>query len=188
MLNDLIDKGIINKEHLLLSYYKEIGLSENELILILLIMHISAIKNSSVSAKSISELSNFDEDYIDQAIDELDERELIKIKVSPKGRVKLDIEPIFQIISVKLSNQILSIENNVVYDSVNFVLETSLNNEQKIILNKLIKDKISDNSLITLVNSIPSKITFEKLLDVINKRINMKPKGYTKFNWLKSNN
>ncbi|WP_425377658.1 DnaD family protein [Spiroplasma endosymbiont of Polydrusus pterygomalis] len=184
MLNSLFNKGSINKWRFLLSHYKLINLSEEQLVLIMLIMNCSSSDKRFITPLEIANHSNFTEAQAKQMLDQLKQDDFIDIKMK-KDVLEMDLSPIFNKIIISLENLQLNVEKKILFDQVNEILQQPLNDHEKATLNNYLENKISDFQLTLIINSHQeTKITFKELLKFIDNYLKNKPKSLTKYNWL----
>lgn len=183
MLNNLFNKGGINKWRFLLSNYKLINLSEEQLVLIMLIMNYSYYDKRFITPLEIANNSNFSENKAKNMLDYLKQTGLINIKMK-KDVLEMDLSPIFNKIIIAIENLELSVEKKILYDQVNEILLQPLNEQEKVILNIYLENKISDFQLTLIINNQKTKLTFNELIKFIDNYLKSKPKSLTKYNWL----
>ncbi|WP_374695998.1 DnaD family protein [Spiroplasma endosymbiont of Polydrusus formosus] len=184
MLNNLFNKGSINKWRFLLSYYKLINLSEEQLVLIMLIMNRSSSDKRFIVPLEIANYSNFTEAQAKKMLDQLKQDGFIEIKMK-KDVLEMDLSPIFNKIIISLENSQLNVEKNILFDQVNEILQQPLNDQEKATLNTYLENKIYNFQLTLIINSHQEKkITFKELLKFIDNYLKNKPKSLTKYNWL----
>ncbi|WP_342255577.1 DnaD family protein [Spiroplasma endosymbiont of Poecilobothrus nobilitatus] len=184
MLNSLFNKGSINKWRFLLSYYKLINLSEEQLVLIMLIMNCSSSDKRFITPLEIANHSNFSEDQAKKMLDHLKQAGFIDIKMK-KSVLEMDLSPIFNKIIIAIENLELNVEKKILFEKVNQILQHPLNEHEKATLNTYLENKISDFQLTLIINNDQNaKLTFKELLKFIDNYLKNKPKSLTKYNWL----
>ncbi|AGM25305.1 DnaD family protein [Spiroplasma chrysopicola] len=187
MLNILFNNGSINKWRFLLNHYKLISLSEEQLVLIMLIMNCSSSDKRFITPLEISNHSNFTETQAKAMLDELKQQGFINITMK-KGALEMDLSPIFKKIMIIIENNETNLEKQFLYQQVDILLQNPLTNEEKIVLNNYLNNEISDFQLTLILNNYQGKkLVFKELLKLIEGYIKTKPKSLTKYNWLLDN-
>ncbi|MBW3057738.1 DnaD family protein [Spiroplasma poulsonii] len=184
MLNNLFNKGSINKWQFLLSHYKLINLSEEQLVLIMLIMNCSSSDKRFITPLEIANHSNFTETKAKSMLDQLKQEGFIDIKMK-KDVLEMDLSPIFNKIIIAIENLELNVEKKILFDQVNQILQNPLTEHEKATLNTYLENKISDFQLTLIItNHQETKMTFKELIKFIDNYLKNKPKSLTKYNWL----
>ncbi|WP_368487173.1 DnaD family protein [Spiroplasma sp. DGKH1] len=184
MLNSLFNKGSINKWRFLLDHYKLINLSEEQLVLIMLIMNCSSSDKRFITPLEIATHSNFTEEKAKTMLDQLKQQGFINIKMKKSG-LEMDLSPIFNKIIIIIENNEMNVERKFLYQQINNILAKPLTDDNKKTLNKYLDREISDFQLTLIINNHQNnKITFHELVKYIDAYINNKPKSLTKYNWL----
>lgn len=173
MLLDLLTKKYIDKENLLLGNYKKIGLTENQLVVILLIMHMN---NQTLTPKEISKYTNLTDKEVEKIFDELLDKKLIK--VSSKT---IDLKPLF-IKLVQVLEDSLEVNDNDLIKAMNTIFETKLSLDDVNYLKEKALNKFNKEELLILAAQTSSKTFPEFKKELENKKGDVKP--ITKINWL----
>lgn len=97
----------INFSYLLIEFYKKIELSEDELVVVLVIDHLISQNNSLINSSSIALNMNFDEKKVDDILAKLYEKKLIEILLN-NGSVSISLEPLKKNLYKKFEESILS--------------------------------------------------------------------------------
>ena len=118
--NDAIDY-----KYLLLEYYKKLQISEEELVVILMVDHLVSQKNTLITPELLSMRMNGDPKKLDKTLVKLIERGLIKFDIDKK--VKVSLKPLHK----KLYEMF---QKEVALD-----LELKTNKEKSEVLDKIIK-------------------------------------------------
>ncbi|WP_342269163.1 DnaD family protein [Spiroplasma endosymbiont of Aspidapion aeneum] len=107
MIYELFDRGYLNSEALLIRYYKKIGISENQLIIILLINSLKRESDRVYMPSEISKYMNISKECISKEIDILIENKFFNIeKNKSSGTQKINFSPIYNkiIYEIELEN------------------------------------------------------------------------------------
>ena len=99
----------LNFSYLLIEFYKKVGLSEEELSVILVIDHLISQGNKAFNSASLALNMNYDEKKIDDILAKLYERKLIDIVIETSG-LSVSIEPLKTILYRKFEESIFSDE------------------------------------------------------------------------------
>lgn len=180
MIVDLMKKGIVSKKSLLMSTYKKAGLSENECMIIMMIMHLSADPNLFVTPATLAEVMNLSPEQIDQAIAKLGEKNYLKFIAK-----KIDFTPLFTRLVGIIEEEYLMQENEDLFQIMNTKLTSPLTNEQKNEITIMINGCISKQQLLKVVNE-NEFTTYADMTKLIGKTIANKTKSITRFNWLEN--
>lgn len=179
MLIELLAKGLISKNKLLLENYKKILMNENQVMIVLLTMQFSDENKKMITPLKLSKFMNISIDTIEIELQDLVDKRLVKIK--PK---EIDFSQLFLKIVLMIENESLkkgetyfiqTIEKEIGWkfttpqiEEVKDLLQTSISRQQ--VLDILYKHQIEDyESFLKLVGKYSNKI--EKSL---------------KFNWLEN--
>ncbi|WP_338971685.1 DnaD family protein [Spiroplasma endosymbiont of Panorpa germanica] len=183
MLVDLIKNRIIQKKSLLLYYYKTIGLNENQVLIILLIMQLSSDDRKFVTARELSDFMTLTIEEIDSQISNLVKSKFIKIE-NKNGKSIINLSPLFTQLAIICENSLANknSESNLV-KIIQDQFEIPMNEDQKNSIKNFLERDISIQTLTELIitNDIKDYETLEKL---IKSSIRSKPKELTKYNWL----
>ncbi|AHI53668.1 putative dnad-like replication protein [Spiroplasma sabaudiense Ar-1343] len=183
MLINLIKTGIIHKRSLLLIYYKIIGLNENQVLIILLIMQLSNDDRKFITARELSEYMTLTTEKIDEEILKLVKLKLIKIE-NNKGKSVINLFPLFNQLAIICENSISDSEDEIdVVQIIKDRFQIPMTNEQSDSLKKNLEKNISIPSLIDLI-AVNNVHDFESLEKIIKTNLKSKPKALTKYNWL----
>lgn len=184
MISNLLANGIINKWRLLLENYKSVGLSEDELVLVMLIMHTSSIDKRFVTPMEISKYSNFSSKKIDGLLANLKKKQYISL-TNKKNKLEMDLSPLFKKILISIENAQNNIERKDIYQGIDAILLNSMYQLEKNAVNDLLEKQISEFQMIEIINSFDDKkVSFDEFLKKVNNYIKNKPKTLTKYNWL----
>lgn len=179
MLIELLAKGLISKNKLLLENYKKILMNENQVMIVLLTMQFSDENKKMITPLKLSKFMNISIDTIEIELQDLVDKRLVKIK--PK---EIDFSQLFLKIVLMIENESLkkgetyfiqTIEKEIGWkfttpqiEEVKDLLQTSISRQQ--VLDILYKHQIENyESFLKLVGKYSNKI--EKSL---------------KFNWLEN--
>lgn len=184
MISNLLANGIINKWRLLLENYKSFGLSEEELVLVMLIMHTSSVDKRFVTPMEISKYSNFSSKKIDDLLANLKKKQYISL-TNKKNKLEMDLSPLFEKILISIENAQNKIERKDIYQGINVILINAMDQSEKKVVNDLLEKQISEFQMIEIINTFyDKKVNFDEFLKKIHNYIKNKPKTLTKYNWL----
>ncbi|AJM71861.1 DnaD family protein [Mycoplasma yeatsii] len=181
MIEQLLEKGIVSKKKLLLEYYKKINLTDNQLLIVLMIMHINDQTRKMVTPTLLSQYMNMNVDDIENELQGLVDNDLIDIK--PRY---IDFNKLFE----KLSNAAASFykiqDNKEFLDSVDQKLNFKLNEEEKLNILSLTSQDITKKQLLEIVSK-NQFADYESLIKEINTFLNsysLITNELSKFDWL----
>ena len=180
------NSSALNFSYILLEFYKDIGLNEDEVCLALMIDHLISDGNEYVNSSMLSTKMNFDEHKIDLLMSSLYRRKLIDIGANSKGEPYVSLLPLQRLLYKAFEASILSKEeleanekNDKIRKNIYQELERCLNRSliafeiERVdgwlsagISEKIIIDSIKDATLknMTTINQI-DKIISRKLRD-----------------------
>ncbi|AXK51416.1 DnaD family protein [Spiroplasma alleghenense] len=183
MLVDLIKNRIIQKKSLLLCYYKTIGLNENQVLIILLIMQLSSDDRKFVTARELSDYMTLKIEEIDLEISNLVKSKFIKIE-NKSGKSVINLSPLFSQLAIICENSLANknSESNLV-KIIQDQFDIPMNEEQKNSIKSFLEKDISIQGLTDLIIANDVK-DYEALEKLIKNNIKSKPKELTKYNWL----
>ncbi|WP_339024602.1 hypothetical protein [Spiroplasma endosymbiont of Agriotes lineatus] len=170
--------NIFHKWRLLLQFYKVLLITEDELIILLLLMHLLSEEYQFVTSEKLENFSNFDVNKIDKLLVRLLEKDYLWIS-NFNDKLTMSLTPLFNKIFHQLQDDNVIIEDKFV--DINSVLITPLSFEQKL----FIEQHLNDENLVNKVQSLKSnnkKTNFIKLQQLILNSDNKK--SLSQFNWL----
>lgn len=175
---------LIDRIKLLIQFYKVIGITEDELIIILILNQLLSLEKPFITVEEISELSNFDGQKIDKILAQLIKNKFLAIKTGKKA--KMDLNFLWE----KLFNHFSSISQpkpKTIIDEINVFLEVKLSSTQEAVINNWLENNLTIIDLKRILFAIETKkkkITFNDLENYINNFMTKKPKELIEFNWL----
>lgn len=97
----------INFSYLLIEFYKKIGLSEEELAVVLIVDHLICQGNKVFNSSSLALNMNYDEKKIDDILAKLYERKLLEV-ILDGNSLSISIEPLKKILYRKFQESIFT--------------------------------------------------------------------------------
>lgn len=97
----------INFSYLLIEFYKKIGLSEEELAVVLIVDHLISQGNKVFNSSSLALSMNYDEKKIDDILAKLYERKLLEV-ILDGNSLSISIEPLKKILYRKFQESIFT--------------------------------------------------------------------------------
>ncbi|WP_027063145.1 DnaD family protein [Mesoplasma seiffertii] len=179
MLIDLLKKGVISKDNLLFDNYKKIGLNENQVMIVKMIMHISKSESKFVTPRVVATKMTLSETEIENEIETMIEKGLVKIVAK-----NIDFSPLFIKLAISSEQEYLALEDKTFIATIQEQLSFELEEEQIKELANIINVNVSKKQLLEILSSEDTINTYGEFVKRIGKLINNKPKGITKFNWL----
>lgn len=183
MIFDLMQKGIVCKKTLLIQNYKKIEISENQLVIILLIMELSKSNNKVLTPTYLSNYMNIQKDDIERELASLIDNSLISFQVEKKEN-KIDLSPLFDKLIIQIESEQLEVENDTIIKLIEKNFNKNLTNFELGKLNELIYKGIEKKVFLSYFKK-PNVITVEDFLEKIE--ADLKPEKKVKlsrYNWL----
>lgn len=156
----------LNFFYLLLEFYKELNISEDELLIVLMIAHILEQNDKVVTPEILEMKTNFSKDKIDKCLTNLYKRKYINFEPVDAG-MSCSLEPLKKIVCKQFEKNIFSEEE--------FARNEELNSERDKLydlFSRFFKRKLSPVEISHiddwLKNSIPTKIIINALKDAEN--------------------
>lgn len=100
----------VNFQFLLLEFYKKINMTEEELVVVLLIDHLLQDGNTFINAKTLALNMNYDEKKLDKILTVLLEKHYIDYQVKEKN-LAITLEPLVKILYKKFQESIFTEED-----------------------------------------------------------------------------
>ena len=97
---NLNNANAINFSYLLIDLYKKVPLTEEELVVILVLDHLISQGNKLISSSTLALNMNYEEKKIDDILAKLYERKIIDIVIEPTG-LTISIDPLKKILYKK---------------------------------------------------------------------------------------
>ncbi|WP_031542998.1 DnaD family protein [Mesoplasma photuris] len=181
MLINLINMGVVSKKKILMLNYKKIGLNENQVMILMMLMLLNDDhKTKFITPIQLSELMNFSVEKIESEINDLIERDLVKITSK-----NIDFSNVFKSLATASEREFLVLEDEKLVTTIEKVIGQDLSEDQINDLNKILKTKLSKTELYAILDT--NKIfSYEDLKRTIANTIQKERKGISKFNWLEN--
>ena len=106
---NLNNANAINFSYLLIDLYKKVPLTEEELVVILVLDHLISQGNKLISSSTLALNMSYEEKKIDDILAKLYERKVIDIVIEPTG-LTISIDPLKKILYKKFEESIFSSE------------------------------------------------------------------------------
>lgn len=185
MFLKLLSAGMVSKRDLLIKYYSKIGLNENQLSIILIVMMLSADNVKFISPSEIAKNMSISKEIIEKEMAQLISSDLIKMNVAAKNK-NIDLAPIFLKIVIIVENE--TSNNNI--DSLFEMISSYYEEELTVSLKEQVEDLLN--------NGVPISYFLEHIMQKKYKDISAFLKGvktnnsknnvsFTHYNWLTDN-
>ena len=184
---DLISTGLINKWRLLLQFYKQVGLTESELVLVMIVMHLSTLNKRFITPDAIVKYSNFTTADVDIIFTNLKNKGFIQLDENIRVGTEMSLTPLFR----RLMEIMYKMDDiNVVTGPLNSIFKNIINRDltptEINVITDIVVHKISLSYLEDEANKITGKLNFNDLIDWIKQLVSSAPRELTKFNWIDS--
>ncbi|QVK05527.1 DnaD family protein [Mycoplasma mycoides] len=177
MILKMLEKGIISKKKLLLEYYKKLNLTDNQALIILMIMYLNDQTRKMTTPNLLANYLNLSSVEIEKELELLAEKDLIEIKSD-----FIDFSNLFQKIGLLVNDSFLIEQNITFFNDLEKNLLFSLTEHQKLKLLDLLKTSIKKEQVLQL--SINKKLfSFEELLKEVEIFLKSTNK-FKQFDWL----
>ncbi|AJK51596.1 DnaD family protein [Mycoplasma capricolum] len=166
MIFELLEKGIISKKKLLLEYYKKLNLTDNQALIILMIMYLNDQTRKMTTPNLLANYLNLSSVEIENELEILAEKDLIEIKTD-----FIDFSNLFKKITLLVNGSFLIKQYNQFFINLEKNLLFSLTQDQKLKIIKLLQTNIKEEQLLQITNN--KKISdFNFLLKEIERYLN----------------
>ncbi|WBX36196.1 DnaD family protein [Mycoplasma capricolum] len=166
MIFELLEKGIVSKKKLLLEYYKKLNLTDNQALIILMIMYLNDQTRKMTTPNLLANYLNLSSVEIENELEILAEKDLIEIKTD-----FIDFSNLFKKITLLVNDSFLIKQYNQFFISLEKNLLFILTQDQKLKIIKLLQTNIKEEQLLQITNN--KKISdFNFLLKEIERYLN----------------
>ncbi|AOQ22245.1 DnaD family protein [Mycoplasma capricolum subsp. capripneumoniae] len=166
MIFELLEKGIVSKKKLLLEYYKKLNLTDNQALIILMIMYLNDQTRKMTTPNLLANYLNLSSVEIENELEILAEKDLIEIKTD-----FIDFSNLFKKITLLVNGSFLIKQYNQFFINLEKNLLFSLTQDQKLKIIKLLQTNIKEEQLLQITNN--KKISdFNFLLKEIERYLN----------------
>ncbi|CEA11014.1 DnaD family protein [Mycoplasma capricolum subsp. capripneumoniae] len=166
MIFELLEKGIVSKKKLLLEYYKKLNLTDNQALIILMIMYLNDQTRKMTTPNLLANYLNLSSIEIENELEILAEKDLIEIKTD-----FIDFSNLFKKITLLVNGSFLIKQYNQFFINLEKNLLFSLTQDQKLKIIKLLQTNIKEEQLLQITNN--KKISdFNFLLKEIERYLN----------------
>ncbi|KIM14095.1 DnaD family protein [Mycoplasma capricolum subsp. capricolum] len=166
MIFELLEKGIVSKKKLLLEYYKKLNLTDNQALIILMIMYLNDQTRKMTTPNLLANYLNLSSVEIENELEILAEKDLIEIKTD-----FIDFSNLFKKITLLVNDSFLIKQYNQFFINLEKNLLFSLTQDQKLKIIKLLQTNIKEEQLLQITNN--KKISdFNFLLKEIERYLN----------------
>ncbi|AEM68779.1 DnaD family protein [Mycoplasma putrefaciens] len=181
MIEKLLENGLLSKKKLLLEHYKKIELTDSQVLIILIIMHINDQTKKMTTPSLLARYMNLSADEIENELQILVEKDLIEIK--PRY---IDFAKLFKKIAL-ISWEFHNIQTNKdFFDQLENKLSSKLNDNQKLELSKLINQAVIKNQVLELADEL-KPANFDNLIQTLYQELNLNNQTInhlSQFDWL----
>jgi len=161
---------IVNFNYLLVDYYKELGLSENDLAVILVIEHLSELQNDLITAPMIALKMNLSEKEIDEILAKL--YTLNMLEITTKGsKTYTSLEPLQKLVYKNFQESIFS-EEEIQKDLKRDETREKVLREMEKLLNRTLSPIEVERVNSWIYDGISEDIIMNSILDAKMKNIN----------------
>ncbi|AKU80103.1 DnaD family protein [Spiroplasma turonicum] len=181
-MNQLFKSGYLNKKAVLILNYSKVGLTENQLSIILLIMELSTEEQKNFTPSQLSNYMTLTSNEIEIEISKLLKNNLIKLVVKSKKTI-LDLSPLFNKLLVNLEDEYAKNKIKENYKIIENKLNYKLNDNDIQKLEEYSSVGISISKITSIIDSsnISNLDELFKVLDSKSKNSSVK---ITMYNWL----
>ncbi|WP_434343273.1 DnaD family protein [Mycoplasma sp. 06067-C1-B144P-99-0482-3] len=166
MIFELLEKGIVSKKKLLLEYYKRLNLTDNQALIILMIMYLNDQTRKMTTPNLLANYLNLSSVEIENELELLAEKDLIEIKTD-----FIDFSNLFKKITLLVNDSFLIKQYNQFFINFEKNLLFVLTKDEKLKIIKLLQTNIKEEQLLQITNK--KKISdFNFLLKEIEKYLN----------------
>ncbi|WP_434324851.1 DnaD family protein [Mycoplasma capricolum] len=166
MIFELLEKGIVSKKKLLLEYYKKLNLTDNQALIILMIMYLNDQTRKMTTPNLLANYLNLSSVEIENELEILAEKDLIEIKTD-----FIDFSNLFKKITLLVNDSFLIKQYNQFFINLEKNLLFSLTQDQRLKIIKLLQTNIKEEQLLQITNN--KKISdFNFLLKEIERYLN----------------
>ncbi|ADK69860.1 DnaD family protein [Mycoplasma mycoides subsp. mycoides] len=166
MIFELLEKGIVSKKKLLLEYYKKLNLTDNQALIILMIMYLNDQTRKMTTPNLLANYLNLSSVEIENELELLAEKDLIEIKTD-----FIDFSNLFKKITLLVNDSFLIKQYNQFFINFEKNLLFVLTKDEKLKIIKLLQTNIKEEQLLQITNK--KKISdFNFLLKEIEKYLN----------------
>ncbi|KJQ46426.1 DnaD family protein [Mycoplasma mycoides] len=166
MIFELLEKGIVSKKKLLLEYYKKLNLTDNQALIILMIMYLNDQTRKMTTPNLLANYLNLSSVEIENELELLAEKDLIEIKTD-----FIDFSNLFKKITLLVNDSFLIKQYNQFFINFEKNLLFVLTKDEKLKIIKLLQTNIKEEQLLQITNK--KKIfDFNFLLKEIEKYLN----------------
>ncbi|KEZ19044.1 DnaD family protein [Mycoplasma capricolum] len=166
MIFELLEKGIVSKKKLLLEYYKKLNLTDNQALIILMIMYLNDQTRKMTTPNLLANYLNLSSVEIENELEILAEKDLIEIKTD-----FIDFSNLFKKITLLVNDSFLIKQYNQFFINLEKNLLFILTQDQKLKIIKLLQTNIKEEQLLQITNN--KKISdFNFLLKEIERYLN----------------
>ena len=181
---DPLSNGLINKWRLLLHFYKQIGITDEELILILLIMHFSTADNRFITPDILHNYSHFSTKKIDAILNSLKTKNLLMLVKNPSGGMEMNFSALFNRLLASMNKSMLhEIDELKLIKCLQTFLDQPLKAEEQEILVQLVASQVPVSYLNSYFKKSNQHWTYQTLVLELKKILKTVPKELTQFNW-----
>ncbi|AMK56712.1 DnaD family protein [Mycoplasma mycoides] len=166
MIFELLEKGIVSKKKLLLEYYKKLNLTDNQALIILMIMYLNDQTRKMTTPNLLANYLNLSSVEIENELELLAEKDLIEIKTD-----FIDFSNLFKKITLLVNDSFLIKQYNQFFINFEKNILFVLTKDEKLKIIKLLQTNIKEEQLLQITNK--KKISdFNFLLKEIEKYLN----------------
>ncbi|UKS54201.1 DnaD family protein [Mycoplasma feriruminatoris] len=181
MILKMLEKGLVSKKKLLLEYYKKLELSDNQALIILMIMYLNDQTRKMTTPNLLANYLNLTSEQIEKELEILAEKDLIEIKTD-----FIDFSNLFNKIALLVNNTFLIEQHIDFFNNLEKNLLFNLFENQKLQILDLLKTSINKEQIlqITTNKKISSFIDLLKEIELFLKSSNK----LMQFDWLDDQN
>ncbi|WP_107682086.1 DnaD family protein, partial [Mycoplasma mycoides] len=132
MIFELLEKGIVSKKKLLLEYYKKLNLTDNQALIILMIMYLNDQTRKMTTPNLLANYLNLSSVEIENELELLAEKDLIEIKTD-----FIDFSNLFKKITLLVNDSFLIKQYNQFFINFEKNLLFVLTKDEKLKIIKL---------------------------------------------------
>ncbi len=162
--------NIVNFNYLLVDYYKQLGLSENDLAVILVVEHLASQRNEFITAPMIALKMNLSEQEIDQILAKLYTLNMLEI-VTQGSKTFTSLEPLQKLVYKNFQQSVFT-EEEIEQDIERDTTRSKVLKEMEKLLNRTLSPIEVERVNSWIYDGISEDIIMNSILDAKSKNVN----------------
>jgi len=161
--------NVVNFNYLLVDYYKQLGLSENDLAVILVVEHLSSQKNEFITASMIALKMNLSEQEIDQILAKLYTLNMLEI-VTQGTKTFTSLEPLQKLVYKNFQQSVFT-EEEIEQDMERDNTRSKVLKEMEKLLNRTLSPIEVERVNSWIYDGVSEDIIINSILDAKSKNV-----------------